>query len=130
MKFNLLKNKDMKPEIVIAIIKSIFHYERIALGIDKSISGKYCALCKIFGKDKNYLIYGIKCYDGKDFCPIHEHTKLTGCRDTPWEIISILIHGTKLTDNINSAIWDQIEEEIEFLISLLPYNFQKEFNEA
>lgn len=103
----------MKKETIRAIHNSINHYNCIALGLHLSIDSEYCNLCKLFKH----------CSD----CVIFKVTEKLYCGNTPWVRIYIYNNESKLLIDVDLKVWDYVEEEIEFLISLLPESEQLKY---
>lgn len=116
-------------ETVIAIIGSIKKWECIALGIGVNLGGDNCPLCVLF----------MSC----TACPVCSKVRHYQCEGTPYTKIAVWHNTTvpdwikqeKLADETSSlpdgidTTLDAIEEEIEFLISLLPIHAKEGFDE-
>ena len=104
--YNYVSMSSKKETDTTLILLSIFvKWNPIAMGCCEDKGSDNCSLCKY---------YGANC----SLCPIFGRTGDTHCVNTPY---------TKFinTSSIDPAIYDVIEEEIEFLISLLDKKTQK-----
>lgn len=105
----------MKQKDIDAIHHGIAKYDRLAHGFPEGIYDKSCKLC--------WMYVDNDC----EGCIINKKTDGHSCDSTPWERI-YLAH---LTNNqfSNDATWCRaVEDEIEFLISLLPEEEQRRYD--
>jgi hypothetical protein len=100
-------NRDFKEatDTKLLLLSIFVKWNPIAMGCCEDKGSDNCPLCKY---------YGVNCI----LCPIFKKTNEIYCVTTPY---------TKFvnTSPKNPAIYDAIEEEIEFLISLLDKETQK-----
>lgn len=96
----------MKPEQFKAIMKSILKWDLVAQGTHLNQGSADCSLCKHY----------VTCAG----CPIKVKTGVSQCRATPYKLFvdHQLTHRPGL--NMCGTCADLVEQEIAFLVSLLP----------
>jgi hypothetical protein len=99
----------MKQEDIDAIHHAIAKYDRLAHGFLELIGSCYCKLCQMYRSN------------GCVRCPIFKKTRIAYCHGTPWIYIDFNAKRT-------SPWCEAVEEEIEFLISLLPKEEQRRYS--
>jgi hypothetical protein len=99
----------MKQKDIDAIHHGIAKYDRLAHGCPVGITSISCKLCDMY------------VFEDCGGCPIFKKTGLDDCQETPWEDI---YDNPKRT----SPWCEAVEEEIEFLISLLPEKEQRRYS--
>jgi hypothetical protein len=82
---------------------------------DAHTTAAHCPLCKV------HLNYedDVRCVG----CPVREHTKLSGCADTPWSKADDALYdwASRLTSDKDKGKWlSACRDEINFLKSLRP----------
>lgn len=118
MKMKKILNKEDKQ----AIVDAIERFNLIAAGcipIKENLGVEKCGLCRMYKKTKGY--------PDCSFCPISEFTGKPYCRSTPYNRIASryfvfykdYVNKKGYKDAFN-AIADALEDEITFLIGLLP----------
>jgi len=114
----ILNKEDKK-----AIVDEIERFNLIAAGcidIKYNLGVSKCGLCEMY---KNTISY-----PDCSFCPISEFTGKPYCRDTPYGKIAAryfifskeYVCKNEFDKEAYNAIADALEDEIEFLIGLLP----------
>jgi len=104
----------MKQEIIEALVGAITKWDLIAQSIICE-QDRACPLCKIFyNEDK------LAC----DGCPVQKESGADNCEFTPYQYTNldsdeILAEDLRI-NTYNLPDLDKVEDEIEFLISLLP----------
>ena len=124
----------MTPQALTALKQSIEHWRRLATGQrkpDESVGASHCALCREFNPAK--MPIGKSYSDRCGGCPVAESgigSSRVFCTDTPWVSIEQIIDGHSLPSTTLAWV-DSPEaralaaEELAFLESLLPEDFQK-----
>jgi hypothetical protein len=104
----------MKKDTLLALQKSIRHWERLLLGVDKKMGPGSCALCQKFYK-------GIS-FNPCRGCPVREAVGFGGCASTPYAAAAAPFrHGYSAGREAILPIWD----ELQFLRGLLPEKVKK-----
>jgi hypothetical protein len=104
----------MKVETLVALCKSIAHWDRLASGKlepNEQVGRNWCDLCSLFNNDTTR---GHKLCIG---CPVHECTGETGCKGTPYDdaYTAESEYGLDSPEFKAAAL-----KQLEFLRSLLP----------
>jgi hypothetical protein len=99
----------MKQEDIDAIHHGIAKYDRLAHGFLEGIGSISCELCQMYKSNDCVR------------CPIFKKTKIAYCNGTTWGDIYFNAKRT-------SPWCEAVEEEIEFLISLLPEKEQRRYS--
>jgi hypothetical protein len=99
----------VKQNDIDAIHHAIAKYDRLAHGFFEWIGAASCKLCQMYGSNDCVR------------CPIFKKTRIAYCHGTPWDDIFFSKKGF-------SPWCEAVEEEIEFLISLLPEKEQRRYD--
>ena len=122
-------------EIIEAIEGSIKKWDAIAMGCKNDKNSANCSLCQLFIDDSSDCSKWDTLGEFKSFCPVRLKSDCEGCENTPWDrwhnlitccspdpIYRNLVHANKFADPDNfRELCDLAEQEIEYLIELLPY---------
>jgi hypothetical protein len=112
----------MTPETLIALQKSIAHWERLASGNrleGESVTATECALCELFNTNESSC----------DGCPVKEATGKPLCMESPY--VAACHTKSDASEGLDSVSFRHAAmKELEFLVELLPQEAKWKVSEA